>query len=309
MAITMGSDPELFVMGHRGWIVPAFDVVGNRQINLPAGKLKPDGAALEFTLNPATTVLEFVQNMRANIRALTRMPAIRRAGALDVSPAVEVNPDDHARLDTSYPAHTSLQVFGCSPDITMWSVDEAVRPDPTIYRVRATGGHIHLGGLDLQPARLRLLVAALDLLVAVPLSVQFSRVQGYQQRKESYGRLGVIRLPGASMVAVPDRIEWRPLAAKELVDSPAQCAAVMNAVLGITNRVAAMSINGCGTLFEQIADALPIAAALYDSGGTAYDDCVRTAGAILDAALGCDHTRALGASTPRKLHTMEDWLQ
>lgn len=100
------------------------------------------------------------------------------------------------------------QVFGCTPSFSAYPPSEKQLQIDTVdareYRVRAAGGHIHLGHTQIPKMDdHRELVMLLDIIVGNT-CVLIDRDKGNRERRKLYGRAGEYRLP-------PYGIEYRTL--------------------------------------------------------------------------------------------------
>lgn len=235
--VTIGTDPELVVVdGHSpalrslpvwndelaGLPVPGFFALPvlsteHPDITIPFGKLRPDGMAVEFTVDPTDDVNEMVARVRANIRATDALVHAHIGGTLGVEPRFVT----HKRWIDALPERMgnacSLQILGCAPDFNALGLDVPERPDPKTYYYRTSGGHIHFG-LDEMTIKDRVaygyVVGALDALIGTG-STYLCDSEQARRRKELYGM--------ASMIRINDKIhtlEYRTLPAQALVQTP-----------------------------------------------------------------------------------------
>lgn len=144
--VLVGADPELF-MRHpdSGEFISACDIAGGPRI--PGTKWEPhkvlhgavqiDGTALEFNIDPAHTVDEFVNYIQSVRRTLTEMV-----------PGYHVVAEPVARFEPNYfkfEVPSSAQELGCNPDYNGWTEDMNPRPDPAGEPFRTASGHLHIG--------------------------------------------------------------------------------------------------------------------------------------------------------------------
>lgn len=147
--VLVGADPELF-MRHpdTGEFVSAHDRIPGTKwepFKVPFGAVQVDGTALEFNIDPAHTVDEFVHNIQAVRKTMTEMV-----------PGYNVVAEPVARFEPNYfkfevPSHA--QELGCNPDFNGWTEDVNPRPDPQGEPLRTASGHLHIGwgeGFDVE---------------------------------------------------------------------------------------------------------------------------------------------------------------
>jgi Phage phiEco32-like COOH.NH2 ligase-type 2 len=142
--ILVGADPELF-MTHpdNGSFISAHDRIPGTKaepFKVPFGAIQVDGTALEFNIDPAATVEQFVSNIKSV-----------RATLEGYVPGYNVVAEPVAIYDRDYftwevPGYA--QELGCDPDYNGWTMDRNPRPDPGGEPVRTASGHVHIGWTD-----------------------------------------------------------------------------------------------------------------------------------------------------------------
>lgn len=209
--VTVGADPELFAIdkdgrwGRKGRLVPGFYALGGdkefwrnpaNSLELPYGDVRPDGAAVEFTLHPAHNADEFIKHMTGNIRETSRIVQDNAGCGLSCQPMMDVAWRYIKELDESYGDGT-LQKLGCNPDMIIWSGAEQQRPDPKKYNKRTSGGHLHFYlGPDVASdwPMLGSIVGLLDQIVGCAGAYLLDNEHA-ALRMTMYGRAGTIRAP------------------------------------------------------------------------------------------------------------------
>ncbi len=146
LPVLVGADPELFMQNpNSGEFISASDydclakIPGTKHepFKVPFGAVQIDGTALEFNIDPAKTVDEFVGYIRSVRKSLTEMV-----------PGYNVVVEPVARFDPEYfkfEVPTSAQELGCNPDFNGWTLKMNPRPDPGGEPMRTAAGHIHIG--------------------------------------------------------------------------------------------------------------------------------------------------------------------
>lgn len=197
--ISLGSDPEYFVV-NAAKAVSAYQALGgDREYQLPYGMLVPDGAAIEFTVTPTTSPVELAERMVYNTRAALAIVRQQYPNAqLSNIPWINVQ-----HLIRSHPKklgnRCSLQVFGCNPDYSIYGT-LLQRPNPAKFPYRSSGGHMHLGLHTIlqdmryleQETYVRKLVVLLDTFIGTATTFG-SVLEEAKQRKTLYGQAGVVR--------------------------------------------------------------------------------------------------------------------
>jgi hypothetical protein len=147
--VLVGADPELFMLNpNNGCFISAHDRIPGTKWEphkVPYGAVQVDGTALEFNIDPAKTVDEFVHNIQAVRKTLTEMV-----------PGFNVVAEPVARFEPDYfkfVVPSSAQELGCNPDYNGWTRDVNPHPDPAGEPFRTASGHLHIGwgdGFDIE---------------------------------------------------------------------------------------------------------------------------------------------------------------
>lgn len=144
--VLVGADPELFMKNpNTGHFVSAHDIEHGPRIpgtkwephKVPFGAVQIDGTALEFNIDPAHNVDEFVHYIKSVRQSLT-----------DMVPGYNVVAEPVARFDNDYfkfEVPSSAQELGCNPDYNGWTEDVNPKPDPDGEPFRTASGHLHIG--------------------------------------------------------------------------------------------------------------------------------------------------------------------
>ena len=189
MTLLIGADPELFLK-QNGAFVSAFGMVpGTKQspYQVPKGAVQVDGMALEFNIDPAIGVKEFVHNITSVLGHLRNMVPE------DFDFAVEAV----AHFDKAYlKAQPALAVaLGCEPDFDAYLRTQNEQPDHT-RPMRTAAGHLHIGWCDddtdiddRHMIRCGTVTKQLDYILGIP-SIVLDR-EG--ERREMYGKAGTFR--------------------------------------------------------------------------------------------------------------------
>ena len=139
--ILVGADPELFMKNpNTGAFVSAHDRVPGTKyepFKVPNGAIQIDGTALEFNIDPASTVDEFVSNIKSVRQTLE-----------GYVPGFNVVAEPVALYDEEYfmwevPGYA--QTLGCDPDFNGWTLNQNPPPNPNGQPMRTASGHVHIG--------------------------------------------------------------------------------------------------------------------------------------------------------------------
>lgn len=187
--LLLGADPEFFVQKD-GKLVSAYGLIeGTKEkpLKVNGGAVQVDGMALEFNIDPASTFVEFNDNINSVLNELRKMvPAeyefVFKPVAHFGKEYIEAQPEDARRL-------------GCDPDFNAYTGTANVAPDANAT-FRTASGHIHLGwteGMDTSnPEHIeacQMMVKQLDGLLGYYSLIYDRDVQ----RRSLYGKAGAYR--------------------------------------------------------------------------------------------------------------------
>lgn len=186
--LTVGCDPELFLRKDNSFL-SAFGIVkGNKQNphKLLKGAVQVDGMALEFNIEPAKNVYEFVDNIS------TVLSEIRKS----IDKSIEFDMSSTAHLTEEYLLSRQYEELelGCEPDYNAYTGEENEAPERE-KPMRTAGGHVHVGlGMDVPrgpeaDATVQRMVKLMDIFLGVP-SVLLDKDK---DRRSMYGKAGAFR--------------------------------------------------------------------------------------------------------------------
>lgn len=191
-SITIGSDPEVFLVDATGTVIPAWKYLERKpKVALVGGQdVFWDGAQAEFTVIPATCHEQIGASIRDGLRKVLAAgrkfdPKCRltSASVLDLPQAMLKEADDE---------HVAL---GCAPSQNAYPASEPINvPDPRMLSCRFAGCHIHMGYTKIdEPGAIRI-VKAIDAIFGV---ISVSMFQGLEdpRRRRFYGKAGEFRMP------------------------------------------------------------------------------------------------------------------
>ncbi len=218
----LGCDPEFFFKSN-GEVIGAEKILPkdgllnsvksvNEACVLPesVSKCIIDGVQAELNPRPNTCRANLANEIQAMFRTLkATMDTNGNQLTADFNRTVVIDKKNLMELDEK------SRKFGCAPSSSIYE-DAGVKIaelDPTEYRTRAAGGHIHIGksvGYGATAGLVRAVttdvkrtVAMLDLICGNT-SVLVDRDEGNIERRKVYGRAGEFRLP-------PHGLEYRTL--------------------------------------------------------------------------------------------------
>jgi hypothetical protein len=183
--ITVGADPEMFLVSADGNLCSAIDRIGGHKENpRPLGRegffVQEDNVAVEFNIPPASECSAFVESIHWAKRKIEEEVSVYGMKPSSIAaalfPAVELT-DPRALT------------FGCDPDFNAWKKGKRnPKPRASNLRLRSCGGHIHIGFPKKDIHTLRL-IQLMDLYLGVP-SVMMDEDT---MRRELYGKAGCFR--------------------------------------------------------------------------------------------------------------------
>ena len=197
--MNMGCDPEFFFRNKDGIIgaekiLPAAGLVAGE-----GSKFIIDGVQAELNPRPSTCRALLANEISRCFRSLDA--ELKKKGNVgitaDFNRAIEISKESLMELDEK------ARMFGCAPSKSIYRTKSSVniaKVDPMEYRVRAAGGHIHIGKsnntrltavIDKDHKRV---VQMLDLLCGNT-AVLVDRDPANIERRKVYGRAGEFRLP------------------------------------------------------------------------------------------------------------------
>jgi len=233
---TLGSDPEIFVLDTTGsHVVPAYFVMGGDiDWRLPYGKAYPDGAAIEFTVEPAKSPEIITERIWDNLRSIKSILPndISLKSNADVGAYIPLLPENYGK-------RASLQILGCQKDIRVYDwLENPVRPDPKVYPYRTIGTHIHI---ELEEYAenwplVQFITAYLDAIIGTAGVYVLEGDEAAKARNVLYGKSGTIRLKNKADDGY-DGLEYRTLPSHAVLSSPAATFAFFDAAQRTTERV------------------------------------------------------------------------
>lgn len=194
MEILIGADPEVFVFDYKNqkFLSGEGMIPGTKHepFKVPFGAIQVDGVALEFNIDPAKTVKEFVGNV---VKVYDNLKdRVYKAG-----PSFVLRTQPVADFDPNYfEEHVSFEakLLGCDPDYNAYT-RQANEPPQGERPFRTASGHIHVGWTThaetngFHQAMCEQITKHLDLYLALP--SRFWDVD--TRRRELYGQLGAFR--------------------------------------------------------------------------------------------------------------------
>lgn len=184
MGITIGCDPEVFVVDSSGSVGTAIECIGGSKmepLRVNKGALQEDNVLAEFNTDPADSVEAFVDNVNTVLGELRNVLSF-----LGFKPLVKASHEytEQELEDAGYAAF----VFGCDPDFNAYTGEANPKPDP-VGNLRTAGGHVHIGYDNPDEAMNRCVGMACDILLGIPSVL----LDDDTRRRSMYGTAGAIR--------------------------------------------------------------------------------------------------------------------
>lgn len=193
--ILVGSDPEIFVK-QNGQFVCAHNLIpGTKEKphKVEKGAVQVDGFALEFNIDPASSVDEFILNHNTVMGILAKMV-----------PGYELAPVPVADFTPEYMAAqpAEAKILGCDPDYDAYTGLANIKPQADLP-MRTASGHVHIGwgkDMDNHHDQARAAAVQMDFYLGLP-SLFYDEDT---RRRSMYGKAGCYRLK-------PYGVEYRTL--------------------------------------------------------------------------------------------------
>lgn len=143
--LKIGADPEVFVSDKKtGQLVSAFNLIKGTKANpfkVKHGAVQVDGMALEFNIDPATSLIGFKKNIKAVMEQLSNMVPDHD---------IKIQSVAHFGKELIDSQPSEAKELGCEPDYNGWT--ENINPRPNADTpFRTASGHVHIGwtsGID-----------------------------------------------------------------------------------------------------------------------------------------------------------------
>lgn len=197
MKITLGCDPEAFLVDAAGQLKSAIGRVGGSKEHpqhldeLGEGYcVQEDNVALEFNIPPAEGRSQFAASVGLTLKYLT--------SGIQAMYGFSLSTQSAACFPKEELLEPAALMFGCEPDYNAWTLAENPKPKAEDETLRSCGGHVHVGhGEGVDKAKV---AQMMDLFLGVP-SVLMDKGE---KRKQLYGKAGACRFK-------PYGVEYRTL--------------------------------------------------------------------------------------------------
>lgn len=141
--VSIGADPELFLMNVHGKFISSIGKIGGTKARprpiADGCMVQEDNVAVEFNIPPAREVNGFIASMTSALEYLTKHAADQ--GLLLSITASKV-------FDADQLEHPRALAFGCETDLNAWTMKPNPGPKAENPQLRTAGGHVHIGGVE-----------------------------------------------------------------------------------------------------------------------------------------------------------------
>lgn len=259
VSLTLGADPEVFMVDGKGVVLPAFAYLGKKPEFTPtitdytpekAVKSFYDGFQAEFTIPPQSCLgytTDYIRIGLGQVRDAGR--ALDPEARLVVDGVLEIPYDMRQAVD---PQHLQL---GCAPSRNAYGEPPMAVPAPEDLDIRFAGSHMHFGletperskynriktvdGIYMTDEIVVRTVRLLDAILGVAM-VSFGEGVQHPARRQYYGRAGEYRYNGNE-----SRLEYR-VPDVNLIAHPA----TMNLLWEVGRVVVRLGFLGMGFLWD-----------------------------------------------------------
>lgn len=183
--ILVGSDPEIFVKKDGQFICAHNLIPGTKDAphKVDKGAVQVDGFALEFNIDPADNVEDFMINHKTVMGILAQMV-----------PGYELAPVPVADFTKEYIAAQpeEAKILGCDPDYDAYTGMANIKPQADMP-MRTASGHVHIGwGKDMvgHDDQARAVAVQMDFFLGLP-SLFYDNDT---RRRDMYGKAGCYRV-------------------------------------------------------------------------------------------------------------------
>ncbi len=236
--ISVGTDPELFLKDETGAFVSAHDLIPGSKHSphfVPYGAIQPDGVAAEFNTAPALNADDFLFNIEAVIKEMTKtFQAMRPDLTVSITPTATFDKDYFSTL-------TEIAVaLGCTPDFNAYTGDTNDPPE-TSEPFRTGAGHIHIGdGLSHDTSDPDHFDWCCNLVKQLDAVLYFSSLiwDDDDKRRSLYGKIGAFRPKSYG-------VEYRPMSNMYLSNK-----AIQRFVFDATVKATTLLVNDLKPLYD-----------------------------------------------------------
>jgi len=187
MSLKLGTDIEVLLLSSKtGDFVSSIGLIGGSKEEpflVDGGNLQEDNVLAEFAVDPSDSK----EGWREGIEKVYGLLQ-HKVKEYDLTTIVKAS----AHYPKKELEHPMALVFGCTPDLNAYTMDNNIPPDPeTVGTLRSCGGHIHVSLEDVtqDENEKASFIRILDLVLGVPSVLMDADVE----RRKLYGKAGAYR--------------------------------------------------------------------------------------------------------------------
>lgn len=207
--ITIGSDPELFIINEKtGKVVSSIGLIPGEKgepwvgDDMPNGfGLETDNIVAEFNIPPASDGHSFINNIEYMKQYIDKF-------VKNINPDLGILCAASKTVDKSELQSPQAKMFGCDVDFNVYTQKPNPKPKGTLTNLRSCGFHIHVGYKDNNIDSSLLLVKYMDAYLGLTSLLKDSD----KKRRSLYGKAGCFRL-------TPYGLEYRVLSSAMMKDT------------------------------------------------------------------------------------------
>lgn len=207
--ITIGSDPELFIINEKtGKVVSSIGLIPGEKGDPWVGEDMPNGFGLEtdnivaeFNIPPAQDNVSFINNIEYMKQYIDKF-------VKNINPDLGILCAASQMVDKSELQSPQAKLFGCDVDFNAYTQEPNPKPKGTRTNLRSCGFHIHIGYNDNNIDSSILLVKYLDAYLGLPSLLKDTD----KKRRSLYGKAGCFRLTSYG-------VEYRVLSSAMMKDT------------------------------------------------------------------------------------------
>lgn len=207
--ITIGSDPELFIINEKtGKVVSSIGLIPGEKGDPWVGDDMPNGFGLEtdnivaeFNIPPASDGVSFINNIEYMKQYIDKF-------VKNINPDLGILCAASQMVDKSELQSPQAKLFGCDVDFNAYTQEPNPKPKGNRTNLRSCGFHIHIGYNDNNIDSSILLVKYLDAYLGLPSLLKDTD----KKRRSLYGKAGCFRLTSYG-------VEYRVLSSAMMKDT------------------------------------------------------------------------------------------
>lgn len=206
--ITIGSDPELFIINEKtGKVVSSIGIIPGEKgepwvgDDMPNGfGLETDNIVAEFNIPPATDGVSFINNIEYMKQYIDKF-------VKNINPDLGILCAASKSVDKSELQSPQAKMFGCDVDFNAYTQEPNPKPKGNRTNLRSCGFHIHVGYKDNNIDTSLMLVKYMDAYLGLTSLLK----DPDKKRRSLYGKAGCFRL-------TPYGVEYRVLSSAMMKD-------------------------------------------------------------------------------------------